>query len=343
MSVCPAESLMKRSQAGRVNDLVTMPMSRCSARMWLWAWTDPSAPFYVADMNANEKIRARYRAREAQVKANEKRYRRDRANVDDAATIRVMLHRVGAVDTWERTRLDQAAEYVRAEAAKRRASYFSGLQAAVDQMRDRGQTLAKIAALVEVDVREIQAALRRARTADNGGRGSTGNSNAGSRSTRSATQDASTDSREPMSDSADRRSRNGDGAYNPTRCVRCDAVMLDAQNAPRRGRRRLYCSDTCRRDASAARTAAERYGSPIRVVEVPTTVAPLEQTAESAVSETPAPVTPLDAVDITLENDEALHALLARVTEQARLKKLDRATLTAARELAKAVHPHRAW
>jgi hypothetical protein len=35
--------------------------------------------------------------------------------------------------------------------------------------------------------------------------------------------------------------------------------------------------------------------------------------------------------------------LLARVTEQARLKKLDRATLTAARELAKAVHPHRTW
>src|SRR5258705_11044844 len=115
-------------------------------------------------------------------------------------------------------------------------------------MRDRGQTLAKIPGVVEVDVREIQAALRRARTADNGGRASTGNSKAGSRSARSATQDASTDSREPMSDSADRRSRNDDGAYNPTRCVRCDAVMLDAQNAPRRGRRRLYCSDTCRRD-----------------------------------------------------------------------------------------------
>ena len=59
--------------------------------------------------------------------------------------------------------------------------------------------------------------------------------------------------------------------------------------------------------------------------------------------QTPAAVTPLDAADITLHNDEALQALLARVTEQARLKKLDRATLTAARELAKAVHPHRTW
>jgi hypothetical protein len=296
-----------------------------------------------ADMNRNEKIRARYRAREAQAKAIEKRYRQDRVNADDAATIRMILHRVGAVDTWERTRLDQAAEYVRADAAKRRASYFSGLRAAVDQMRDRGQTLAKIAALVEVDVREIQAALRRARTADTGGRGSTGNSSAGSRSTGSATQDASTDSREPMSDSADRRSRNGDGAYDPTRCIRCDAVMLDADNAPRRGRRRLYCSDTCRRDASAARTAAERYGSPIRVVEVPKTVVSLEQTAESAVSASPAAMTPLDAADMILHSDEALQTLLARVTEQARLKKLDRAILTAARELANAVHAHRTW
>ena len=76
---------------------------------------------------------------------------------------------------------------------------------------------------------------------------------------------------------------------------------------------------------------------------MPKTVASLEPTAEPAVPETPAPVTPLDAVDVTLENDEALHALLARVTEQARLKKLDRATLTAARELAKAVYPLRTW
>lgn len=295
-------------------------------------------------MNANEKIRARYRAREAQRRRNEERYRRDRANTDDAATIRMILHRVSAVDTWERTRLDQAAEHVRADAAKRRAGYFSGLQAAVDQMRVRGQTLTKIAALVEVDVREIQAALRRARTGDVGGGGSTGNSSASTRTTRSGTQDASADSREPLSDSADRRSLNGDAdAYDPTRCIRCEAVMLDVDDAPRRGRRRLYCSDTCRRDASAARTAAERCGSPIRVVEVPKTVASLKQTAESAVPETPAPVTPLDAVDITVENDEALHALLARVTEQARLKKLDRATLTAARELAKAVHPLRTW
>jgi hypothetical protein len=119
--------------------------------------------------------------------------------------------------------------------------------------------------------------------------------------------------------------------------------MLDADDAPRRGRRRLYCSDTCRRDASSARKAAERYGAPIRVVEVPRAGSCVERNEDEAVPQTPSAVTPLDAADITLRDDEALRALLARVTEQARLKKLDRATLCAVRELAKAVHPHRGW
>jgi hypothetical protein len=313
--------------------------------MCLWSWTDLPTASYVADMNANAKLLARRRAREAQAKANEKRYRRDRANADDAATIRAMLQRVGAVDTWERKRLEQAAEDVCADAAKRRASYFSGLQAAVDQMRDRGQTLANIATLVEVDVREIQAALRRARTGGNGGSRVTGTPGADSGSTVSDAQDARTDSADPTPDLDHRRSRSGDGSgpYDPSRCIRCDAVMLDADDAPRRGRRRLYCSDKCRRDASAARTAAARYGSPIRVVEVPRAGSCVEQTAENVVPESSTAITPLDAVEMNLQNDEALQTLLARVTEQARLKKLDRLTLTAARELAKAVHPQRSW
>lgn len=278
-------------------------------------------------MNANAKLLARRRAREAQARANDKRYRRDRANADDAATIRAVLHRVGAIDTWERKRLDQAAEHVRADAINRRARYFADMQAAVDRMRERGQTLAAIATLVEVDVREIRAALTRGRTGDDAGRGSVG-----------------TDSGVPTTDTADRHSNGGDGAgsYDPTRCIRCDAMMLDADDAPRRGRRRLYCSDTCRRDASAARKAAERYGSPIRVVEAPR-AGSVAECAENAVPPTPAAVTALDAAALTLHNDEALQGLLAKLTEQARLKKLDRATLTAARELAKAVHPHRSW
>lgn len=113
-------------------------------------------------MGANEKLKARYRAVELQRKKNAERARRDRANASDAESIRATLHRVGAVDSWERKRFDQAAENIRADAVKRRAGHFRGLQALVGQMRGRGLTFAQIAELVGVDVREIQAQLRRA-------------------------------------------------------------------------------------------------------------------------------------------------------------------------------------
>ena len=317
-----------------------------SVRMWLWSWTYTTAASYVSGMNANAKIAARHRAREAQARANEKRYRRDRANADDAATIRTMLHRVGAVEVWECKRLDQAAEFVRADAVKRRAGYFADIQAAVDRMRERDQTLAAIATLVELDVREIRSALRSGRTGDTRGLGLVGKPGAGSRPPCSDAPEVTPGDQARSVDSVDGGTDSGatrSGSHDSTRCVRCDAVMLDADDAPRRGRRRLYCSDTCRRDASSARKAAERYGSPVRVVEVPRAGSCVERDAYMAGLQAPLAVTPLDAADITLRDVVALQALLARVTEQARLKKLDRATLTAARELAKAVHPHRNW
>src|SRR3954468_24450902 len=123
-------------------------------------------------MSANEKLLARRRAREAQRKKNEEKARRDQANAVDAETIRAIMHRVGVVDIWERKRLDQAAEIIRADAAKKRAGPFRGLQSVVDQLRSRGQTCAQIAELAGVDVREIQTALRRARTGDAAGRDS---------------------------------------------------------------------------------------------------------------------------------------------------------------------------
>lgn len=51
----------------------------------------------------------------------------------------------------------------------------------------------------------------------------------------------------------------------------------------------------------------------------------------------------MDAAGGVMEDGEALRRVLARLAEQGRLKKLDRATLTAARELSNAVHPHRDW
>lgn len=75
-------------------------------------------------MGSNEKLKARYRAVELQRTKNEERARRDRANAVDAESIRAALHRVSAVDTWERKRFDQAAESIRADAAERRAGQF---------------------------------------------------------------------------------------------------------------------------------------------------------------------------------------------------------------------------
>jgi hypothetical protein len=294
-------------------------------------------------MGANEKLLSRRRAREAQRKKNEERARHDRANTVDAEAIRAILHRVGAVDTWEHKRLDQAAEIIRADAVKKRVGHFRGLQSVVDQMRSRGRNLAQIAELAGVDVRDIQSALRRARTGDVVGRDSKTSLAASPRSIHAVTPDAGSASVDPLSNDADRlpSDERDRGEYDPTRCVRCDVVMLDEDAAPRRGRRRLYCSDTCRRDASAARTAAERYGAPIRVVEVPKFVASPEHPAET--SGPNGPVAPMDAANISLDDAEALCELLAHVTKQARLKKLDRATLTAARELSKAVHAQRSW
>lgn len=295
-------------------------------------------------MGANEKLRARYRALEVQRKKNEDNARRDRANAVDAEKIRATLHRVGAVDTWERKRFDQAAGSIRADAVKRRAGHFRGLQAVVEQMRARGLTFAQIAELVGVDVREFQTALRRARTGDVGRRGLTASPTARPTSVDAVVADARLIAVDPMPDGADRHSideRVDAGAYDPTRCVRCDAVMLDEDAAPRRGRRRLYCSDACRRDASAARTAAERFGAPIRVVEIPKASAPQKNSGKT--SERSRPALPMDAANIVLDDAEALCELIARLADQARLKKLDRATYAAARELSKAVHPHRSW
>lgn len=289
-------------------------------------------------MGANEKLKARYRAVELQRKKNDERARRNRANAADAEAIRATLHRVGAVDAWERKRFDQAAESIRADAVKRRAGHFRGLQALVEQMRGRGLTFAQIAEFVGVDVREIQAELRRTRTEGHGGRGSTASPVARSRPVVIPEGAAVTIDR--ISDDVETNERDY-SAYDPSRCVRCDAAMLDDDVAPRRGRRRLYCSDTCRRDASAARTAAERFGAPIRVIEVPRVGASQER---SAVDRGPdGPVVPVDIANRVLADSEALRTLFAQLAEQARLKKLDRATLTAARELSKAVHPLRDW
>lgn len=289
-------------------------------------------------MTASEKIRARYRAVEAQRRANEKRARNNRANVDDAASIRVLLQRVGAVDAWESRRLDEVAESIREEAAKKRVSHLVNLQSVVGRMRARGQTIASIAGIAEVEVRDLRGALRRARASESGEQRSPRSLDG-----RSVRVVNGANSNSLVLADADRLSLTaGDGSnFDPNRCVRCDAVMLDPEVAPRRGRPRRYCSDTCRRDASAARTAAQRYGEPIRVVEVPRAGAGGAEPRNQAGMPAPDIRSALDAVELALHNADAMRILLSSVAKRARRKELDRATFEAARDLAKAVHPYR--
>lgn len=275
--------------------------------MLLWSWTKSGVAPYFVDMGAVSKVEARRRDWEGQRRANEARALRDRANSDDATAIRAMIGRLQDVDEWEGRRIAQSRQQVKEEAQSRRSRYFADARAPIKAMRDRGETLAAIAELVGVDVREIRALLR-------------------SRVVKPVASQAHT--------GGDARA-----ATDWPRCVRCDALMMDPEDRPRRGRRRLYCSDTCRRDSSAARMAAERHGTPIRVIEVPraVSVAP----CEALQPDQPVPVTELDAADIASRDEQALRLVLTRLTERARRKDLDRATLTAARDLAKAVYPYR--
>src|SRR5258708_8490190 len=86
-------------------------------RMWLWWWAAGPVATYGAGMAGNtSKVEARRRVREAQARANEARAQRERANVDDAATLVVAVGKVGEVDAWETERLGQARDQVRAVA-----------------------------------------------------------------------------------------------------------------------------------------------------------------------------------------------------------------------------------
>lgn len=265
-------------------------------------------------MSAVSKLEARRRAVEAQRRANEVRAQQDCANADDATAVRALIGRLQDVDEWQARRVAQSRQQAEAEAQRRRSRYYAEACASIKDMRERGATLAAIAELVGVDVSEIRALLR--------------------------SKAAKTVKKQPAARADAWRDARVDTEW--PRCVRCDVLMMDPEDRPRRGRRRLYCSDTCRRDSSAARMAAERHGTPIRVVEVPRAGSATDLALTPVDSPAPVPVSALDAADIASRDERALCTLLARLTERARHKDLDRATLTAARDLAKAVYPYRA-
>ena len=137
-------------------------------RMWLWWWAGGPVATYGAGMAGRNtsKVEARRRVREAQARANEGRAHRERANVDDAATLVVAVGKVGEVDAWETERLAQARDQVRAEANRKRVDHRAEAAAAIARMQQRGETLATIAELAGASVGEIRALLRHAPKAE---------------------------------------------------------------------------------------------------------------------------------------------------------------------------------
>src|SRR6185312_13377203 len=153
-------------------------------RMWLWWWAGGPVATYGADMAGSNtsKVEARRRVREAQARANEARAQRERANVDDAATLVVAVGKVGEVDAWETERLAQARDQVRAEANRKRVYHRTEAAAAIARMQQRGETLATIAELAGANVGEIRALLRHAPKAENHTAGATSGALGGARS-----------------------------------------------------------------------------------------------------------------------------------------------------------------
>jgi hypothetical protein len=125
-------------------------------------------------------------------------------------------------------------------------------------------------------------------------------------------------------------------------CPRCGA-SLPPDLGPRRGRRRIWCSDRCRRDAHAERAAAARTEQPIRVVEVPRAALPIiRPQVYTRVIQNPTPAadpTPAQAAECVLASRIALNHVLQSLTSQARKKTLDRNVRVAALELAKVLMP----
>ncbi|WP_136625773.1 hypothetical protein [Mycobacterium innocens] len=119
-------------------------------------------------------------------------------------------------------------------------------------------------------------------------------------------------------------------------CPRCGA-FLPADFGPRRGRRRIWCSDRCRRDAHAERVAAARTHQPIRVVEVPRTAPPLIRPVVITLPRDD--LTPAEVAARVLASPTAMGYVLDSLTRQAREKTLDKKVRNAALSLAKTLLP----
>lgn len=114
-------------------------------------------------------------------------------------------------------------------------------------------------------------------------------------------------------------------------CPRCGAA-LPPEAGPRRGRRRVWCSQNCRRAAHAERANAEQGSQPIRVVEVPRRAPVLIKPLI-----VPRPMTSAEAAQRVLIDTDALGQVLRALTVRARNGELAPDLAAEAHELARAI------
>ena len=119
-------------------------------------------------------------------------------------------------------------------------------------------------------------------------------------------------------------------------CPRCGSTWL-TDFEPKRGRRRVWCSDTCRRAAYAERAAASRAGTAIRVVEVPRRCPPVQRTVI-----VPRDINTEEAVQLVVTDPQALLMLLSSLERRIDDGHLDSAVRDRLRLLTRKLFPQEA-
>jgi hypothetical protein len=114
-------------------------------------------------------------------------------------------------------------------------------------------------------------------------------------------------------------------------CPRCGSLLPPA-GGPKRGRRRVWCSQDCRRAAHAERAAAEDGTQPVRVVEVPR-VAPTHVKLVTV----PRALTTTEAAEQVLSDNDALRHVLRELTRRAQAEGFGADLYSDALDLAHAV------
>lgn len=119
----------------------------------------------------SSRAEARRRAVEAARRANEERAARDRANIKDATILLHALDKLDAIGEWKKARRAelraQADAQLEREEAKRVGDERTAAGAAIERMRERGETLTTIATNHGVAIGAVRAMARHAPKAGN--------------------------------------------------------------------------------------------------------------------------------------------------------------------------------